>query len=592
MNLPPLAEIQELLKGDEARNLPPLRLSVLRNITVEAIEPYLRYLAMRTGFKAEVRFGAYDHILQEASQGEEALSSEDADAILVYFWLPAFSEALSLSFAGLDESEVEVEVRRVKDYAAAVIQGLRGHSPATLLWHGFETPSYPSMGIFDGLAHAGQKSVVDELNSDIKDQLDQAGNAYLVDLNLCLARVGAFRFYDWRYWHIGRAPFSREALAEIALEDFKYLRALKGKARKCLVLDCDNVLWGGILGEDGIERIQLGHTHPGSAYREFQKEVKNLYDRGVILALCSKNNPDDVLRVLREHPEMILREKHFASLRVNWQDKASNIREIADELKIGLDSLVFVDDSEFEVNLVQTMIPEVEVIHLPPATAPANRSILAACGLFDTLSLSAEDRQRGEMYRAEVKRKEHRSSAGDLSNYLQSLEMEVQIGPANELTLARAAQLSQRTNQFNLTTRRYSEADIRSFMESPDHDLLLARVSDRFGEYGIGALAILATKEGRTEIDTFLLSCRILGRGVEQVFLEQCVELARCRRAGEVVGRYIPTKKNGQTEAFFPKCGFKPFSASAEESLFILPADQALVGLPDHFKRVEMAGKV
>jgi len=592
MNIPPLTEIQELLSVDEAGNLSPLRLSVLRNITVEGLEPYLRYLSLRMGFAAEVRFGAYDGILQDASTGVQALLGEETDAVLVYFWLPAFSEALSLSFASLDENEIEAEVGRVKDYAAAAIQGIRAQSPAALLWHGFETPSYPSMGIFDGLIHAGQKSVVTALNSYIKDQLDRVGNAYLVDLNLCLARVGAFRFYDWRYWHIGRAPFSREALAEIALEDFKYLRALKGKAKKCLVLDCDNVLWGGIVGEDGIEGIQLGSTHPGSSYRELQKEALNFYHQGTILALCSKNNLEDVLKVLREHPEMILREDHLASMRINWQDKASNIREIAEELNIGLDSLVFVDDSEFEVNLVQTMLPEVEVIHLPPATAPANRSILASCGLFDTLSLSTEDRQRGEMYRAEVKRKGHRSSAGDLRSYLKSLEMEVQIGPANELTLARAAQLTQRTNQFNLTTRRYSESDILTFMDSPDHGVLLARVKDRFGEYGIGALAILAHQGERAEIDTFLLSCRILGRGVEQVFLQECTRLARQRGAIEIVGRYLPTKKNGQAEAFFPQCGFKLLSASSEESLFVLPTDQALVDLPDHFKRIEMAGEV
>jgi len=591
MNLPPLMEIQELL-SDEALREPRFSISVLRNITIETIEPYLRYLSLRMGFAAEVRFGSYDGILQDASTGAPALLGEETDAILVYFWLPAFSEALSLSFASLDENEIEAEVGRVKDYAAAAIQGIRAHSPAALLWHRFETPPYPVLGIFDDLAHTGQKSVVTALNSYIKDQLDQAGNAYLIDLNLCLARVGATRFYDWRYWHIGRAPFSREALAEIALEGFKYLRALKGKAKKCLVLDCDNVLWGGILGEDGMGGIKLGPEHPGSCFREFQKEVKNLYDRGIILTLCSKNNLEDVLQMLREHPGMVLKEEHLASLRVNWQDKAANIREIAEELNIGLDSLVFVDDSEFEVNLVQTLLPEVEVIHLPPATAPANRSILASCGLFDTLSLSAEDRQRGEMYRAEVKRKGLRSSAGDLSSYLKSLEMEVQIGPANELTLTRAAQLSQRTNQFNLTTRRYSESDIRSFMDSPDHDVLLARVKDRFGEYGIGALAILTSQEERTEIDTFLLSCRVLGRGVEQVFLQECIRLARQRGASEIVGGYIPTRKNGQTEAFFPQCGFKPLSASSEESLFVLPAGQALVGLPDHFKRVEITGEV
>ena len=355
------------------------------------------------------------------------------------------------------------EVRRIQETITNILTGIRKQTDGMILWHGFEIPLYPGLGIWDSQIPAGQAGVIPELNNFLRTALRSVPNAYYVDLNLCLARVGGKAFYDERYWHIGRAPYSREALCEIASEDFKFIRSLKGKSKKCLVLDCDNVLWGGIIGEDGLSGIKLGKTYPGSPYYEFQQEVVNLYNRGILIALCSKNNAEDVWEVFRTHPDMVLKEKHIAAAEINWEDKATNLKKIAANLNIGLESLVFVDDSEFEVNLVRGAIPEMTVLHFPKDKTVEYRNMLASCGLFDTLTVSAEDRERGVMYQAEAQRKQLQSQALDLETYLKSLEMVIEVKFADDFTLPRIAQLTQKTNQFNLTTRRYSEADIKKY---------------------------------------------------------------------------------------------------------------------------------
>ncbi len=580
------AEIQEQLRSASLESLPRLGISVLRNATVEPIEPYLCYLAWRAGLRAEVRFGRYDNILQDATDPSSELWEGSADAVLVFARLEELCPDLCYRFPALDADDVRAEIERVRGFAAATLRALRGHSRAAVLWHGFETPAHPAFGIHDSQSDAGQLRAVRDLNDALRQTLRDDGDAYFVDLDLGLARVGAERFYDPRTWHIGRAPYSREGLREIAEEDFKYVRALRGQAKKCLVLDCDNVLWGGVVGEDGLEGIQLAPDYPGSPYYEFQREARALYERGVILALCSKNNEDDVWQVFREHPHMILSEEHIAAARVNWDDKATNLTRIAKDLNIGLDSLVFVDDSEFEVGLVRETLPEVEVIHLPKAHAVRARELLASCGWFDTLTLSEEDRQRGLMYKAEARRRELETTT-DLATYLRSLEMRACIRLVDGATVPRVAQLTQRTNQFNLTTRRYSEADIVRLEDASDSDVLYVRLADRFGDYGIVGAAILrhgVERPDRSEIDTLLLSCRVIGRGVEDAFLSACLELARQRGAASVCGRYAPTRKNRLVRDFYPERGFAMESDEGEETIYAFDLSERIPLPPDHLE--------
>ena len=556
MILESLETIHELLSHPADERWPRLRLLVLRNVTLEPMEPYLRFYARRTGLECHVRFGEYDAIVQEAIGGPDDRIEPVPDMILVVANLAALSPRLSGCFAGLAALDRHHEEERIEQFVATVLSGLRRRTQVAIVWCGFETPGYPALGLFDSQTEEGQGACIHRLNAMLRHALRAVPSAYYLDMDRCLGRMGTEACHDWRYWHSSKAPYSRQGMAQLASEIMRFARALSGKPRKCLVLDCDNTLWGGIIGEDGLGGIRLGHTASGSAYWEFQQEILNLHHRGIILALCSKNNEDDVWTVFDHHPDMVLQQEHIAAHRINWEDKASNIRRLAIELNIGLDSMVFVDDSEFECQLIRQEIPEVEVLLLPGKRPTSYRQTLLACGLFDSLALSQEDRRRGAMYQAEAKRKAVLETATDLPSYYRSLQMEVDIRFADDFAVPRLSQQTQKTNQFNLTTRRYTEAEIRAFMASPDRDVVTLGLRDRFGDYGLVGMAIVQYAESRAEFDTLLVSCRALGRGVETVFLRHLVRLAKARGNAIATGVYLATPKNGQAASFYLQNGF------------------------------------
>lgn len=582
MSAPTLAEIHALLRDPALADLPPLDLAVLRNVTVEPLEPFLRYQAAQAGFNARLRFGTFDGILQDALSDDSGVVAASPGGILVFLHLEVFSEALARRLPTLDAATVDAEVDRFAAYVQGTLAGLRGRTQAPILWHGFERPLHPAFGIADSRLERGQLAVVQRLNAVLRQALAAVDNAWFVDLDEVQTLVGARDFHDRRYWHIGRSPFGRAAQRAIAELDFRFLRALNGKAKKCLVLDCDNTLWGGILGEDGLEGIKLGHSFPGSAFRDLQHEIAGLGARGVILALCSKNEADDVWRVFREHPDMVLREEHIAAARINWRDKAANLRELAAELNIGLDAMVFVDDSPVECALVRESLPEVTVIQLPVDQVVEHRWTLAASGLFDTPALSDEDRRRGSMYKAEAQRRELQAQATDLKGFWTSLEMEVVVAHADDFSFPRLAQLEQRTNQFNLTTRRLGEAELRALAAEGGAVLSLA-LKDRFGDYGIVGMAALRRDGAHAEIVSLMMSCRALGREVERALLAAVVDTARRLGAAALTGVYVPTKKNAQVAGFYPANGFAP----AGDGVFRLEAGQT-VSCPGHFARVQL----
>lgn len=581
------SQIQEILNTEDFSKFPPLNIVVLRNVMIDSIVPYLKYLAYQMGFEAKVALGEYDNIVQEALGRQNGLIREDTDCVMVFMRMETLSWNLSRNFVALSADEISRETANIKEHITNVLTGIRKQTNGMILWQNFELPLYPTLGIWDSQLSRGEWNTIRELNEFLRGALKNIPNAYCVDLNLCLGRLGIKNFYDQRYWHIGKAPYSREALQEISGENFKFIRSLKGKSKKCLVLDCDNVLWGGIVGEDGLPGIKLGKTYPGSAYYEFQQEILNLFNRGVLIALCSKNNPDDVWEVFRNHPDMVLKEKHITVAEINWDDKATNLKKIAANLNIGLDSLVFVDDSDFEINLVKQALPEVTVIHLPHTQAVEYRNVLVQCGLFDTLTVSAEDRERGAMYKAETERKKLQGQVTDLKEYLKSLEMSVELKFADNFTMPRIAQLTQKTNQFNLTTRRYSEADIKKYSEAKDADVFSLSITDKFGNSGLVGVCILKYQDRKAVFDTFLLSCRVLGRGVEEVFLSQALKLAQHRGCEIAIGEYIPTSKNSQIRDFLPKQGFAPLPEAEHSFGFRLSGP--IKEEPAYFKSIRSA---
>lgn len=590
-NIEPLSFSQIVALVDslerEERERSPLRIAFLRNITIDPIVPYLKFLCFEEGFKADIYMGDYDNVMQDILNTESLLYKHQPEVIILVLNLENLSEDLVGCFASLGSSEIKEKSDNVLDYVEQAIREIRGKSNALILIHSFEIPAYPSFGILDYQDRSKQVNTLREINLRLLDVINKHENAFVIDIDLVKSVIGYNQFIDNRYWHIGKAPYSREALKIIAQEYIKFIKALKGKNKKCLVLDCDNTLWGGIVGEDGIDSIKIGKTYPGSAYREFQQAILNLYNRGVILAICSKNNEEDVLEVLEKHPDMVFREKHFACMRINWNDKVANLKEIAQELNIGLDSLVFVEDSEFEVNLVKNYLPEVKVLNLPkdPTTY---RDLLNSCGLFDTLTFSEEDRMRGQMYKAEAGRKRFRAQATNLEDYYRSLEMEVVIGRADSFSIPRITQLTQRTNQFNLTTRRYSESDIKEFASSPNYDVLYLRAKDRFGDSGIVGAAILEHLATQSMVDTFLLSCRVIGRGLEDTFLKECVELSRKRGQKLLKGVYIKTRKNEQVSDFYQKRGFKVEHRTDSHIECTFALDNPFPGFPAYFKSIDI----
>jgi FkbH-like protein len=563
--------------------MPPLKVAILRNFTLDPMIPVIKVEIALAGFYPFIYLGGYDTIAQDVFDPKSALYGFQPDAVIVAQWIDVLAPELVTGFPAFSNDEVNVEIERVLAMVGEFISALRRNTDAPILLNNFPLPPHPALGILDAQSENYQSHTILRLNLELLRRVRQIRDVYLVDYMNLMARIGSREGLDERYWQIGRAPIGRTVLVPLGQEYGKFFRALHGKTRKCLVTDCDNILWGGIVGEDGLEGIRLGTAYPGSCYQSFQHEILNLHDRGVILALCSKNNEADVFEVLRTHPEMVLRENNFSTWQINWDDKVTNLIRIAKELNIGLDSLVFMDDSQFECDLVREQLPQVAVLQLSsdPSTF---RSKLCAKAYFDTLVFSEEDRERNRMYRDETKRKQLYASSGSLEAYLAKVEMVAKIDLADELSIARISQLTQKTNQFNLTTRRYTEGDIRVFATNPEVSVFSLTLSDRISKMGLIGVAIIKYSAELAEIDTFLLSCRAIGRGVEESLMAHMLNSARARGCSRVLGRYLITKKNGQVADFFARQGFRLMNENAQGSDWELSLEGRVFSGPSWIK--------
>lgn len=369
--------------------------------------------------------------------------------------------------------------------------------------------------------------------------------------------IGRDKFYSKRMWYLGSIPFSMAGEKAIAEEISRAWNALKGNRKKCLVLDLDNTLWGGVIGEDGLQGIELSTTKEGSRFRDFQKRIKDLKDQGVLLTIVSKNNEEDALEAIREHPDMVLREDDFVIIKANWEPKAVNIQNIAEELNIGLDSLVFIDDNPIERESVKRAFPEMNVPDFPKDTSMLESfAIEISKKYFPVLKLTDEDLNKTNQYKVEQKRNEIKQKSISIEEYLESLEMKKTFRQIDESDVTRAAQLTQKTNQFNLTTRRYTESDIWNMMRSDDHQIWIGELEDKFGSYGKIILAILKLDEKTANIDTFLMSCRVMGRNIEKDFLSEIEKEMTLKGKNKIIGEYIPTPKNSVVKDFLIQNGY------------------------------------
>ena len=395
-------------------------------------------------------------------------------------------------------------------------------------------------------------SAIARYNESLYALTEQYANLKVIDFSEFACQHPAQELIDWKFYFISQMGLNPALHKEFKAWFSKKMDSIALKRKKCLVLDLDNTLWGGVLGEDGVDGIQIGGDYPGKAFLYFQEALLELSHSGVILTVCSKNNEQDVLEAWDKNPYLLLKKMHFATYRINWDDKATNIKEIAEELNIGLDSLVFVDDSPEERELVKQLLPMVEVPDFPeqPYELPVFFKKLVD-DYFKVYSITNEDKEKTQQYRANASRAQEQRHFTDFTDFLRSLDIQMTIEHANDFNIQRIAQMTQKTNQFNLTTHRYTDADIRQFVND-GWKIWCLSVSDKFGDNGItGCLMV-----NGEEIDTLLLSCRILGKGIEFAFVKKVLSLLKECGVTNLKASYIPTAKNAQVADFYNKCGF------------------------------------
>lgn len=580
--------LRQLVDGlnADALGLKTFKVALISSFSIEFIHDSLIAHGFVNGLRIEIYQPGFGQINQEILDPNSGLYAFAPDVTVLAIegddWLPE----IYTSFMDADASATNLDsvVARFRQQLAALVTSFRAATSSPLLVHNLSQPRLRRAGIADQRLPNGQARLVAELNHAIAEVLVDVVDGHMVDYAALVSHFGVQNWYDSRMRLYAKAPISNGMLGNLALEYMKYFRALGGLTKKCLVLDLDNTLWGGVVGEDGVEGIQLGANYPGSAFVEFQRVVLDLYRRGVILAIASKNNQADVDAVFLNHRSMLLRKEHFAETQIHWEPKSESLKRIAKQLSIGLEHMVFADDNPAECEQVRRELPMLTVIHLP-SRPELYADALCAEGLFDTLALSDEDRRRGQLYQQRAQAQTMRSVSGTIEEYYRDLAMELTIARVDEVTLARAAQLTQKTNQFNLTTNRYSEAAFAGRMTEPGWLAITIGVRDRFGDNGIVGVMMARAADGCLDIDTFLLSCRVIGRTVETAMLAHLCDVARTQGLKKISGRMVPTDKNVPVRDLFDKHGFTKLASGASgTSSWELDLTQKTVQRPDWFK--------
>jgi len=539
------------------------------------------------GFHNHTFIGGFNTYRQEAMDKTSELYKAEPDIIVlaVDAWSLLDQKFLS-NYALMNSKSRSAAINELVNSITAIAEVLEKNSAALILVNNFIVPTFTPMGVADNKQKFGFRQFFRRANQLLEEKLERNSRVFAVDLDSIASDFGKSRTMNWNTYYRGSVPFGEEFTLVVADEYMRYFRALKGLAKKCLVLDLDTTLWGGIIGEDGIEGIKLGPASPGIEYMEFQRVLMSLYNRGVILAVNSKNNFDDAIKVLREHPHQILREEHFAALRINWLNKAANIAELAKEINIGLDSIVFIDDSPAEREQIRLTYPQVMVVDLPK-NPRLYRATLENLDVFDVLSLTKEDMARGEMYVGKRKREELEQSSTSIEDFLRTLELKVRVKLTDDFVTPRVVQLIGKTNQFNLTTRRYTDAEIKSLRDADESAVYSMAVQDKFGDEGVVGVAIIRKENVSWTVDSFLMSCRVIGRSVETAFLAKIIADAKTAGAKRLIGEYIPTKKNIPAADFYELHRFAKQKETGDGASWMLDIVHSTVEVPDWIDLIE-----
>jgi FkbH-like protein len=538
-------QIRQAILNNAAEYNHKLKIAFLSSYTIDPLIDFLTVKAAQDNIVLDIYKSGFGQINQEILNPDSGL----------YRANPALT-ILAADAAGFDENPVLAAEQIIK-----LSEVFRSNSKNILVICTFIPP--PAWPLF--ILEAENQKLYNKANSLLKENFRDDPQIQICDVD-CLASYFGYRnALSPEMMNMAKIPFSESFLELLSLKIMAHIRAGLNLIKKCLVLDCDNTLWGGIIGEDSIDGIKIGPDWPGREFVSFQKTVLELYNQGVILAINSKNNYDDVIKVIREHPFMVLREEHFAAIQVNWNPKPENMPQIADEINIGIDSMVFIDDNPAERDLMRQMLPEVSTIEMP-SNPSLFENTLRETNLFAKASMTEEDTKRGQMYAAQRRRSQLAKNAPTLDDFLKSLEMAVSIRQAEQKDIKRISQLTSRTNQFNLTTRRYTETDIAAMIKDKQERIYTLSLKDKFGDNGMVGVAVVHCTGDKWLVDTFLISCRVIGRQAEDALVDRICTDAKGQSCRIIEAEYIKTAKNNPVADFWDKSGFTK-TASAENAV-------------------------
>ena len=532
-----------------------LKVAILSSFTLNGLSETLHVKCSDLEIRYQSYVSGYNQYNQEILNSKSKLYNFSPDVTFLIIDVRNFFGNSFHSAHNISDDERKILAKEKINELKNLIQTFENNSKSKLVVTTLNVPYYSPNGIIETKLEFGFHEMIEEINTSLRQISKNHVSLYVYDFRQFISKFGENNIFDYRQFYLGDIQIAFNFIPYLANDLMSYIKPMCGTNRKCIVLDLDNTLWGGIVGEDGFDGIELGDTPNGKAFVEFQKELLSLWNQGIILAINSKNNLEDAMKVISEHPNMILREKNFANIQINWDDKAINLKKIADEINIGLNSIVFFDDDKINCERIKQEFPEVLTVNLFGDPSQFS-TILKELNDFNVLQRTTEDKKRGEMYSQQRERKNLERNVSNLNDFLNELDIRVKIKKSNNFLIPRISQLTLKTNQFNLTTRRYQEEEIRNLSNDTNFSVGCAQVLDKFGDNGVTGVYIVKKNETYWTIDTFLLSCRIMGRGVENAILSQILKEAKLNGVKELRAEFIPTSKNKPAENFLADYGF------------------------------------
>jgi FkbH-like protein len=564
-------ELESSLKSDI------YKISLISNVIVNQLKEIIEYNLRVEGINAIANVGDYDNIIQDS------LKFNKSNLVLVFWELCNLSEGIYYSIESYNEVQLEEFINYKKSEIDLVINNLK--NTPLVFFNEFNSSPFTN----NNSENLKYDFLMSELNDYLRSQL--TSNIKLININKIYIKNSIVNSIDFRYFYSSKSLYTTSFYKSYTDLIKPLVLSVKGKSKKALIFDCDNTLWNGVLGEDGFEKIEMStNSKKGIYFNEVQKIAISLNKKGVLLGICSKNNEIDVQNVIDKHPDFQIENKNIIIKKINWVDKASNIREISEELNIGLDSIVFIDDSPFEVGYVKSQLPQVTVIKVPKILSDYPKMINEVSQLFYNVSLSKEDGNKTEMYQQNIKRKSLEKKFENIDDFLSSLDIRVEVIENDLLNIPRISQLTQKTNQFNLTTKRYTENEIQGFMSSDDYLVYSFVVSDKFGDNGITGLSIVKINDNEAYIDTFLMSCRIIGRKIELSFINLLINELESRGINTIRASYIKSQKNSQVKSFYSNFNFNETSFEELKTNYDLEISNYKLNKIKHIK-INLNGK-